>query len=203
MIYIVLPVLAPVLMNAGMETPARLIYRVYSFTCHQLSYRSFFLFGDQVVYPRDPNAQGLATYSQVSGLNSGDSNADLMEARNFLGNSFVGYKIALCQRDVAIYGGIVLFGIIFILSKKRIRQIPVLIWIIFGILPVALDGLSQLLSQSPFNFFDYRESTPFLRSITGFLFGFMTAWFAFPVLEQAMRDTRKVIESKQKPPTVG
>jgi uncharacterized membrane protein len=40
-----LPWLAPVLMKIGATGPARAIYHVYSFLCHQLANRSFFLFG--------------------------------------------------------------------------------------------------------------------------------------------------------------
>jgi uncharacterized membrane protein len=42
----------------------------------------------------------------------------------------------------------------------------------------------------------YRESTPFLRVLTGFLFGFGTAWFAFPTIEESMRETRKLFIKK-------
>jgi hypothetical protein len=52
-IYVGLPILAPVLMNAGATGPARVIYTVYSPMCHQMVQRSFFLFGEQAVYPRD------------------------------------------------------------------------------------------------------------------------------------------------------
>ncbi len=53
LLYVGLPLLAPVLMKAGVETPARGIYKVYGGMCHQLSYRSWFFFGDQPVYPRE------------------------------------------------------------------------------------------------------------------------------------------------------
>ena len=70
-------------------------------------------------------------------------------------------------------------------------------------LPIAMDGLSQLLSQPPLNGFippellSYRESTPFLRSLTGFLFGFTTAWFGYPLVEETMADTRRYIQEKK------
>jgi uncharacterized membrane protein len=82
------------------------------------------------------------------------------------------------------------------------KSLPWYLWIIFGILPIAMDGLSQLLSQPPLNVFissdllAYRESTPFLRSLTGFLFGFTTAWFGYPLVEETMADTRRYIKDK-------
>jgi uncharacterized membrane protein len=63
-----------------------------------------------------------------------------------------------------------------------------------------LDGFSQLFSQ--FNFpwlaalLPYRESTPFLRVLTGALFGFSTAWFAYPYIEESMAETRQFFIKK-------
>src|SRR5262245_56099719 len=51
-IYVGLPVLAPVLMHFGLTGPAQLLYTLYSPFCHQFAFRSFFLFGEQTVYPR-------------------------------------------------------------------------------------------------------------------------------------------------------
>jgi hypothetical protein len=53
-----------------------------------------------------------------------------------------------------------------------------------------------MISQPPLNLLPYRESTPFLRSLTGFLFGFMTAWFGYPYVEESMADNRKYLEGK-------
>jgi uncharacterized membrane protein len=89
-----------------------------------------------------------------------------------------------------------LFGILFALGKRKIKSLHWVIWIIFGILPIAIDGLSQLISQPPFGFIPFRESTPFLRTLTGFLFGFLTAWFGYPYVEESMRENRKYLEGK-------
>jgi uncharacterized membrane protein len=199
LVYVGLPFLAPVLMAAGLNAPAGVIYKVYSATCHQFAYRSWFLFGEQAAYPREAaGVAGLVPYGVATGL----SEEDQFASRTFLGNPTVGYKVALCQRDVAIYGGILAFGIVFSLTGRRMKSLPWYLWIIFGILPIAMDGLSQLLSQPPLNVFissdllAYRESTPFLRSLTGFLFGFTTAWFGYPLVEETMADTRRYIKEK-------
>lgn len=42
-IYIILPLMAPVLMKTGQTSAADVIYRMYKPLCHQLAYRSFFL----------------------------------------------------------------------------------------------------------------------------------------------------------------
>jgi uncharacterized membrane protein len=89
-----------------------------------------------------------------------------------------------------------LFGILYALTNRRIPPLPWYLWLLFGILPIALDGLSQLLSQPPLEFFPFRESTPFMRSITGFLFGYTTAWFGYPLVEVTMRDSRNLMRRK-------
>lgn len=197
-IYLGLPVLAPVLMKVGLVGPARLIYRGYSFMCHQLSYRTFFLFGEQLVYPRQAaGVTGLQSYEAVTGLSSSAQAEDLLAARQFIGNEQIGYKIALCERDVMIYGGILNFGIIFAVLGRRIRPLPLYLLLLIGVVPIAVDGLSQLLSQPPLAFLPFRESTPFLRSLTGWLFGFTIAWFGYPYVEESMREAREILDVKK------
>ncbi|NCP88328.1 DUF2085 domain-containing protein [bacterium] len=195
--YVGLPVLAPVLMKAGYTTPARVIYTAYSPLCHQLGFRSFFLFGEQPFYPRAAaNVSGAQTYAQATG----QSEDDLLAARRFLGDEIVGYKIALCERDIAIYGAIVLFVILFGLSGRRIPPLHWALWLLIGLGPIGLDGFSQLFSQLNLPFLaqllPFRESSPTLRIITGGLFGFTTAWFGIPYMEESMRETRDLLMKK-------
>ena len=192
-LYLGFSFLAPILMKVGATTPAQVIYHAYGFVCHQFAFRSWFLFGEQLVYPRAEAAvPGLITYQQATGLDG----YDLLAARSFVGNSQLGYKVALCERDVAIYGGILIFGILFAIFQRKIKSIHWLIWILVGIVPIGLDGFSQLFSQPPLSFIPLRESTPLLRTVTGFLFGFMTAWFGYPYVEESMRENRKFLEGK-------
>ena len=196
-IYLGLPILAPVLMKVNAKMPANIIYAAYSPLCHQLGFRSFFLFGEQAYYPRAAaGVPGVIPYGAASGLNEDD----LLAARSFKGNDVMGYKIALCQRDVAIYGAIILFGLLFGLTRRKIPPLHWAIWLIIAIGPIGLDGFSQLFSQIPFpaiqNILPYRESTPFLRTLTGFLFGFGTAWFGLPYVEESMRETQDLLDKK-------
>jgi len=191
--------LAPVMMKAGWETPANWVYKGYSLVCHQLGFRSFFLFGDQLVYPRaEASVAGLATFNQATGLSEGSQASDLFKARSFVGNEQIGFKIALCQRDVMIYFGILLFGLLFSISGYRVPALPWYIWIVIGCIPIAVDGFSQILSQPPLSFLPFRESSPYLRSLTGFLFGFTTAWFGYPVAEESMGESRKLYQERLK-----
>lgn len=199
-VYLGLAFLAPVLMKARLELPATVLYKAYSFVCHQLGYRSFYLFGEQYFYPRAAaGVPGVLTFNQATGLNEGNTVDDLLAARSFVGNDQLGYKVALCERDVAIYGGILIFGLLFSLSGLKLPPIPWYLWIVIGIIPIGVDGFSQLLSQPPLSFLPYRESTPTLRVLTGFLFGSSTAWFGYPVVEESMRETRNMYQSRRKP----
>jgi uncharacterized membrane protein len=193
-LYLGMAFFAPVLLKVGATLPANALYRVYGFMCHELAFRSWFLFGEQAAYPRaSAHVDGLITYSQATGLDD----ANLWEAREFKGNDILGYKVALCQRDVAIYAGILLFGLLFAATRRRIKSLNWVAWLILGILPIGLDGVSQLLSQLPIlNIIPFRESTPFLRSLTGGLFGSVTAWFGYPLVEESMRDTRLYLDGK-------
>jgi uncharacterized membrane protein len=198
-IYLGLPFLAPVLMAAGIPGPARLIYRAYSLVCHQLAYRSWFLFGEQAAYPHSAaKVPDLLSYGQATGK----VETDILQARQYIGDAQIGYKVALCERDVAIYAGMLAFGMVFSLSGKRLKPLPWFLWVAIGIIPIAADGLSQLLSQPPlnlippFNLFPYRESTPLLRTLTGALFGITTAWFGYPLVEESMADSRRYMAEK-------
>ncbi|MFW5714682.1 MAG: DUF2085 domain-containing protein [Brevefilum sp.] len=196
--YVFLALLAPTLMEIGWERPGRAIYTIYRPLCHQLAFRSFFMFGEQPFYPRELAAvEGYATYGEATGFNEND----LVTARNFLGNETLGYKMALCERDIAIYGVILLFGLVFSLTGKKIKPLPWYLWVLIGLGPIGLDGFSQLLSQTGLGIFEWlplRESTPFLRSLTGGLFGLATAWFGFPYLEESVIDNRREMRIKHR-----
>lgn len=167
-----LPFLAPILMHYGIEGPARLIYTVYSFTCHQLAYRSWFLFGPQTSYTVEELQKHLGVTNPA---------ADVFYWRDWLGNAALGYKMAFCERDVAIYSSMLVAGLIFAFLRGRIRSLGWSWYMLFAVLPMAIDGGTQLLAL--------RESTPFLRAITGILFGALSVWLLYPYVQEAMADT--------------
>jgi uncharacterized membrane protein len=198
-IYVGLPFMAPVLMHAGLTGPAQAIYTVYYPLCHQFPYRSWFLFGAQPNYERPQ-------FEQLTGINTLSLPGQL-EAKEFKGNEQMGYKVAFCERDVAIYGGLLAGALIFGFVRQRARPMPWWLWAILGVGPIALDGFSQLFSQLPTLFGAYnplwhpdnpywRESTPLLRTLTGGLFGFMLVWLAYPYIEDAMLDTRAQLQRR-------
>ncbi len=210
-IYVFLPILAPILMNAGLTGPGRVIYTVYSPMCHQMASRSFFLFGEQPVYPRElagTNYLPLEAYTdnieEFEGASPDNWANFFLAARRFVGNEQLGYKMALCERDMAIYGFVLIGGLLYGLLRKRvaIRPLPVLVFLIIGMGPIALDGFSQLfgyyavpigggepssVQQLLGAIFPLRESPPWLRFTTGALFGFMLAWLILPHVDGGMQ----------------
>ena len=199
LLYAGLPVAAPVLMKAELDLPAKIIYKIYSPLCHQFGFRSFYLFGEQFYYPlEEANLKGVTTFDQATGISGVDDPTSLtrLDARAFTGDEKLGYKMALCERDIAIYSTLLLFGLVFAVSGRRLKSLHWILWMLVGLGPIGLDGFSQLFSQFNLSWLaqvlPYRESTPFLRVFTGALFGFCTAWFAYPNIEESMRETRQV-----------
>jgi len=192
LLYVGLPFTTPYLLKAGLTTPARVIYKIYGPLCHQLPFRSWFLLGEQPIYPLEIAGLEATSYEEIASVSS----VDLLRDRAFVGNESVGYKVALCQRDVAIYGSIFLAGVAFTFLRHRLKPLPIWAWFVIGIIPLALDGGSQLISSLPLLSFPLRESTPFLRSLTGMLFGVANVWMAYPYVEEIMVDTQTLVAVK-------
>ncbi len=183
-----LPFLAPVLLHLGITGPADAIYRAYSLTCHQLAYRSYFFFGAQPVY---------TTAQLQSALGVTNPASDAFYWRDFLGNPQLGFKMAWCERDAAIYTTLLLGSILFAVVRTRLKPLNWRVYLLF-IAPMAIDGFWQLFT-SPIvilPFLPAHESDYLLRGITGALFGLGSVWLAYPYLEEAMRDARAQAESQ-------
>ncbi|MBC7262435.1 MAG: DUF2085 domain-containing protein [Chloroflexi bacterium] len=167
-----LPVLAPVLMATGHASAARLIYTLCSPFCHQLPERSFFLFGQQTTY----------TLHELQLLIGPDV------PLRYVGNPAIGYKIAVCQRDIATYLALFTASLAFIPLRHRLRPLPIPIFILLCV-PMAIDGLGQL--------FMLWESTPYSRVISGALFGIACIWLAYPYIEAGMQDVARTLGQTQ------
>lgn len=212
-IYVGLPILAPILMKLGITGPAGLIYTIYTPMCHQSASRSFFLFGEQIAYPSQvagTNFTSLESYApglpEFSGVDTDTFFEFFTAARAFVGNAQMGYKMALCERDISIYMMIFVMGLIFaFISKRReVKPLRFIVFVIFFLMPIAWDGFSQLFgyffevldNDALVSIFYKRESTPLLRSLTGALFGTGVVWLIYPHIQQGMRGTEYDIETK-------
>jgi uncharacterized membrane protein len=209
-IWVALPWLAPVLMHWGLETPARWIYFIYSFQCHQLPQRSYFLFG--------PQPSLSLEFIQQAWQNTNDPSV----LRQFIGSPELGWKVAWSDRMVSAYGMIPVAAALWGLLRKRIRPMSLRTFFLLS-LPMAVDGGTHMLSdlagigqgfrytnqwlailtanRFPASFYAGTTLGSFnsiMRLITGTLFAFGVVGFAMPYLEEAFRDMARTIEDKFK-----
>lgn len=199
-LYVGLPILSAVLLYLGLDGPGGIIQSLYGPPiCHQLPQRSWFLFGQKLSY-RLPE---LLDYFNIKPYPKQWQDVEAVYRMTGYGNSDLGFKVALCQRDVAIYGTIMLAGLAYALLRRRvkIRPIPLWIYVALGIIPIGVDGgyqwvtyaLNILLTHSPI---PVHETTPLLRTLTGTMFGLATAWLAYPHVQDAMDDFRKTLQKR-------
>lgn len=90
-----------------------------------------------------------------------------------------GYQMALCARNLAIYGSIFACSLAFRLVRRRLPPLDWRRWLLM-ILPMALDGGTETLG--------WRETNWELRTLTGVLFGVACCWLILPTLDGLIRD---------------
>jgi len=207
-LYVGLPFLAPLFMYLGWEVPARLIYQVYSFLCHQLPQRSYFLFGPKV------------TYSLTEIQSAWQNTLEPLVLRQFIGNPEMGWKVAWSDRMVSMFTSLWLFGLSWWPLRRRLK--PLSWWgLVLLMLPMALDGTSHLISDLAGIGQGFRDSNTWLaaltynafptgfyagdewgsfnslmRLLTGFLFGLGIVWFSFPYLDVAFSQQARSKEAR-------
>ncbi len=200
LLYVGIPILSAVLLYLGAEGPGGIIQSVYGPpVCHQLPQRSWFLFGQKFSY-RLPE---LMAYEGIEPHPKQWQDVEAVYSAVRYGDATLGYKVALCQRDVAIYGTILIAGLALSLLRRRwkVHPIPWWIYIAFGIVPIGIDGgyqwvtyiLDILLPASPI---PVHETTLALRTLTGALFGLATVWLAYPHVQDAMDDFRNTLHKR-------
>ncbi len=218
-LYVALPFAAPLLLNLGLQRPGRIIYALYSPFCHQFAFRSFFIGGQQSVWPRElAGLEGMAfedaalaspafreLFARYAGLDAAAiTRADLstytpalqFAARAFQGDEVFGYKLTLCERDIVIYLAMLGGAMLYRRWRTRLRPAPILLYVLLGLAPISIDGFSQLLGYPPFGLWPARETTPAFRVVTGLLFGLMNVWLGFPWLELSFRELREPLEAR-------
>ncbi len=186
-IYLFFAFSAPILMKYKINQLGKIIYTIYSNFCHQFAHRSWFLFGEQGFYPAlSEQGGGIRSLYDVFGVFA----KNVQESREIIGNESAGYKIAICQRDVAIYGAMLIFALLFHFSHNRIIRIPFLLWFLLAIIPISIDGFWQFMPSSTALILNIssHESTPLIRSITGWMFGLFTGWYLYPAIEETFED---------------
>lgn len=161
-VFVSLPFLAPVFTALGLTLPARLLYTGYSFMCHQLPERSWFLFGPQFSYTQEQIAAAW-------GVTVADISNELVR-RQFIGAPELGWKVAWSDRMVAMYTSIFLFGLLYALLRKcgiRLQGFSWR-WLLILIVPLALDGTTHLINDAVR--LNFREMNLWAMWLTGGLF---------------------------------
>ncbi|MCX6038549.1 MAG: DUF2085 domain-containing protein [Chloroflexi bacterium] len=206
--YAGLPFLAPVFMHIGWKDAGNAIYFIYSFLCHQLPERSFFLFGPKLTY----------TLQEIHA--TGQNTTNIILLRKFLGNSAMGWKVAWSDRMVSMFTSLWAFGLLWWPFRKRLPKIPLWGFILF-LLPLAVDGGTHFLSDFSGIGLGFRDANLWLatlsnnvfrpefyagdawgsfnsmmRLLTGVLFGLGVAWFAFPYLDDALSEADTPIQPR-------
>ena len=133
-LWVFIPFLAPLFMKLGWSGAGQAIYFVYSFFCHQLPERSFFLFGEETMY-------SLAEI-QAAWRNT----ADPMLLRQFIGNEAMGWKIAWSDRMISFYTSVWLFALLGFPWRGKIK--PLVLWgFVLLLLPIIIDGGTHAISD--------------------------------------------------------
>ena len=94
----------------------------------------------------------------------------------------LGNKLCLCERCMAIYGSMLLGGIVYARGRRG-AGISFLVYFVLA-LPLLIDGGTATLGL--------RDSTPLLRTITGTLFGLASVWFIYPHVDRLVSQTGTV-----------
>lgn len=206
-LWVFLPFLAPALMKMGWNGAGNALYFFYSFFCHQLPERSFFLFGQKTMYSLNE--------IQAAWQNTFDP----MILRKFTGNPILGWKIAWSDRMISFYTSIWLSAVIWWPLRRRVKPLP---WqgFVLLLLPIALDGGTHMLSDFAGIGQGFRDTNQWLalltnnafatsfyagdaigsfnswmRLLSGLLAGIGIVWFAFPYIEKSFDNHQPKLEN--------
>jgi uncharacterized membrane protein len=195
--WVFIPVLAPVFMKIGWIGAGKTIYFIYSFFCHQLPERSFFLFGQKPMY----------SLSEIQSV--WQPTVDPMILRQFIGNEIMGWKIAWSDRMISFYTSVWLFAVLWHPLRHKVK--PLSWWTLsLLLLPIAVDGGTHAISDLAGIGQGFRDTNAWLalltnnifsasfytgdalgsfnslmRFVTGLLAGLAIGWLVFPYVFQS------------------
>jgi uncharacterized membrane protein len=188
-------------MHIGWSEAGRALYFIYSFFCHQLPERSFFLFGN------------MPMHSLAEIRSAGQNTLNPLVLRRFIGNESMGWKVAWSDRMISFYMSIWFFALAWWPLRRKVRSLPWWSLALF-LLPIILDGATHAVSDLAGIGQGFRDTNQWLlmltgqafsgsfyagdalgsfnswmRLITGTLAGLGIVWFAFPYLEAPFGQT--------------
>jgi uncharacterized membrane protein len=196
-LWVFTPFLAPVFMQIGWTGAGKAIYFIYSFFCHQLPERSFFLFGERTMY----------SLNEIQAAWQDTINPFIL--RKFIGNETMGWKIAWSDRMIWFYTSVWLFAVLWSPFRRKIK--PLTWWgFVLLLLPLVIDGSTHAISDFagigqgfrdtnlwlvtltnnslPATFYagdGFGSFNSIMRLITGTLAGLSIVWLAFPYIYQS------------------
>jgi len=195
-VWVFVPFLAPIFMQLGWTTTGRAVYFIYSFFCHQLPERSFFFFGDKVMY----------TLAEVQAAWQDTLNPMIL--RQFVGNESMGWKVAWSDRMISFYTSIWFFAALWYPFRRKIKPLNWLGFILL-LLPLIIDGSTHMLSDFAGIGQGFRDDNQWLvmltnaslpagfyvgdalgsfnslmRFLSGLLAGLGIVWLVFPYMVQ-------------------
>ncbi len=148
-------------------------YNAFSYTCHQKISRSQCLFSDGKGYWIGDCTPQNGTFV--------DTEQDRTQIEVQYGN-VTGFKMPVCARDVGLYLSMLVGGLVYPFFRRiGDRHVYPAIYLVIAMVPIGIDGTVQLVSDLGLLPFVY-ESTNELRLITGFIAGFVAAFYAIPIL---------------------
>ena len=153
------------------EETASGLYKLFSPLCHQKLSRSHCIFHDELGY-----------YIGDCTPQEGEFISDDRELISAEQDGNIGYKFPVCSRDVGLYLFFFFGALIYPLVRKiDDRKLPPAIYLIIAIVPLALDGSVQFVTDLGILPFIY-ESTNTIRFFTGALAGFAASFYIIPLL---------------------
>ncbi len=196
-LYVLLPFLAPAFMALGWSNAGKAIYFVYSFLCHQLPERSYFLFGPKLSY----------SLSEIQAVWRNTNNPLIL--RQFIGTPEMGWKVAWSDRMVSMFTSTWIFGLLWFPLRRHFTKLP--LWgLILFLIPMLLDGTSHFISDFwgigqgfrdtnlwlailtnhlfPPTFYAgdaWGSFNSLMRLLTGISFGLGIVWFGFPYINES------------------
>lgn len=163
-------------------------YDVGVYLCHQKISRSICIFKTLDSYYIGDCTKQNGQYVE------GDNR--IIKAVDEKGN--IGFKLPICSRDIGIYLAMLIGGLYCYKTRKiDSKDIPPSIWLVLALIPLGIDGTTQLLSNFGISlpFIGFYESTNLVRLITGLISGIALPFYIFPLVNAY---SRKAEEPKKK-----
>lgn len=139
------------------------LYAAFSLTCHQLTSRSLCLYK----YDADGH-YGIGDCLPLSAFSLSKATVVYYPDKS-------AFKLPVCSRDTAIYLSM-LIGLLLLpfLQPVESEEWPSRWILIAAAIPIAIDGTTQLVGL--------RESTNFLRLLTGAIIGIVLPFYILPII---------------------